>query len=238
MDRLSGKEQRYWCLKRLLGQMATFAKKGPWRRCWIKAGYDPHLDRASAELQIVDFRVPFELDISRAPSSARFLGHRLQGQLCLQVWELREKCPQVRTLADDAAYRLQTCDPTHGWWSEDFVPRARAVLLAAFREEFADLKKDGRREKRRVQNSRTSAQVKRRRAPQAGTRGGDQSAAGTPIEIRAPPSSGAAASGAGTTEEPGEEADGSPRLFGLLGDDSSDSDDDYEEYEDGAMQGL
>ncbi|KAF2076999.1 hypothetical protein CYY_001708 [Polysphondylium violaceum] len=43
--------------KRILPHLAFNYSNGPWRRCWVKWGYDPKLDPDSSVFQIVDFRI-------------------------------------------------------------------------------------------------------------------------------------------------------------------------------------
>jgi len=43
--------------KRILPLIAFNYSNGPWRRCWVRWGYDPKLDPDSSVYQIIDFRI-------------------------------------------------------------------------------------------------------------------------------------------------------------------------------------
>ncbi|PPR85262.1 hypothetical protein GOBAR_AA35430 [Gossypium barbadense] len=126
-------------LKRLLLGVAYYFSNGPFRRFWIRKGYDPRKDPESRIYQRTDFRVPEPLR-NYADASVANLTHKW-GDLCsFQVFPYKfQMILQLFELDDDYIQqeirkppKLETCDPKTGWFSECVLDCLRLRVAMRF----------------------------------------------------------------------------------------------------------
>uniref|UniRef100_A0A3Q7J4Y0 Transcription factor IIIC subunit 5 HTH domain-containing protein n=1 Tax=Solanum lycopersicum TaxID=4081 RepID=A0A3Q7J4Y0_SOLLC len=112
-------------LKRLLCGVAYYFLNGPFRRFWIKKGYDPRKDPESRIYQNIDFRVHHELRSYCESRSSSGLQHRWDDicafrvfpckcQLALQLCELKDDYIQQEISKPS---KEETCNNVTGWFS-------------------------------------------------------------------------------------------------------------------------
>ncbi|KAG4187426.1 hypothetical protein ERO13_A08G102525v2 [Gossypium hirsutum] len=127
-------------LKRLLLGVAYYFSNGPFRRFWIRKGYDPRKDPESRIYQRTDFRVPEPLRNYADASVANNLTHKW-GDLCsFQVFPYKfQMILQLFELDDDYIQqeirkppKLETCDPKTGWFSECVLDCLRLRVAMRF----------------------------------------------------------------------------------------------------------
>ncbi|MBA0583767.1 hypothetical protein Gorai_014611 [Gossypium raimondii] len=143
-------------LKRLLLGVAYYFSNGPFRRFWIRKGYDPRKDPESRIYQRTDFRVPEPLRNYADANVANNLTHKW-GDLCsfqvfpykfqmiLQLFELDDdyiqqeirKPPKLETcdvslLSSMLSRRAETLQPKTGWFSECVLDCLRLRVAVRF----------------------------------------------------------------------------------------------------------
>ncbi|PPE02926.1 hypothetical protein GOBAR_DD00048 [Gossypium barbadense] len=137
-------------LKRLLLGVAYYFSNGPFRRFWIRKGYDPRKDPESRMMltsafsftryQRTDFRVPEPLRNYADANVANNLTHKW-GDLCsFQVFPYKfQMILQLFELDDDYIQqeirkppKLETCDPKTGWFSECVLDCLRLRVAVRF----------------------------------------------------------------------------------------------------------
>ncbi|KAK8283903.1 hypothetical protein V6Z12_D08G124500 [Gossypium hirsutum] len=127
-------------LKRLLLGVAYYFSNGPFRRFWIRKGYDPRKDPESRIYQRTDFRVPEPLRNYADANVANNLTHKW-GDLCsFQVFPYKfQMILQLFELDDDYIQqeirkppKLETCDPKTGWFSECVLDCLRLRVAVRF----------------------------------------------------------------------------------------------------------
>ncbi|PHU07602.1 hypothetical protein BC332_24091 [Capsicum chinense] len=112
-------------LKRLLCRVAYYFLNGPFRRFWIRKGYDPRKDPESRIYQNIDFRVHHELRSYCESRLSSGLQHRWDDicafrvfpykcQISLQLCELKDDYIQQEIRKPS---REETCDSATGWFS-------------------------------------------------------------------------------------------------------------------------
>lgn len=82
-------------LKRCIGLHAYFTTSGPWRKCWVRFGFDPSLDQDCYQFQLVEMR----------SKKANF-----------QIFQKPEVIAEVSRNRD--WYLLKECDPIDGFISK------------------------------------------------------------------------------------------------------------------------
>mmetsp|Transcript_4648 Transcript_4648/g.14726 ORF Transcript_4648/g.14726 Transcript_4648/m.14726 type:complete len:452 (-) Transcript_4648:729-2084(-) len=105
---------------------------GPWKRTWVRFGYDVRADARARFLQVFDVR---RLKPSTDEKSAR-RGEK-KAAATMQLCDLRNKAAQNVILS---AARLARCDHVSGWFTSQFVEEAVKPLFDA---EVLDANADG-----------------------------------------------------------------------------------------------
>lgn len=104
-------------LSALLPVIAYELVSGPWRRTWVRFGYDINSDSKSRFLQVIDIRSPSQHTSKHSPTSTITL------QLCDLV---------ASRVAQDAvlgAPRFRSCDSSHGWFAPKFLDGTVCPLI-------------------------------------------------------------------------------------------------------------
>lgn len=112
-------------LKRLLCRVAYYFSNGPFRRFWIRKGYDPRKDPESRIYQNIDFRVHHELRSYCESRVSAGLQHRWDDicafrvfpykcQISLQLCELKDDYIQQEIRKPS---KEETCSSATGWFS-------------------------------------------------------------------------------------------------------------------------
>ncbi|MBA0709153.1 hypothetical protein Golax_024213 [Gossypium laxum] len=126
--------------EQLLLGVAYYFSNGPFRRFWIRKGYDPRKDPESRIYQRTDFRVPEPLRNYADANVANNLTHKW-GDLCsFQVFPYKfQMILQLFELDDDYIQqeirkppKLETCDPKTGWFSECVLDCLRLRVAVRF----------------------------------------------------------------------------------------------------------
>lgn len=127
-------------LRRLLCGVAYYFSNGPFRRFWIKKGYDPRKDPESRIYQNIDFRVHHELRSYCESRSSSGLRHRWDDicafrvfpckcQLALQLCELKDDYIQQEIKKPP---KEETCNSATGWFSFHTVDCLRRCIDVRF----------------------------------------------------------------------------------------------------------
>ncbi|XP_049403649.1 uncharacterized protein LOC125867261 isoform X1 [Solanum stenotomum] len=127
-------------LKRLLCGVAYYFLNGPFRRFWIKKGYDPRKDPESRIYQNIDFRVHHELRSYCESRLSSGLQHRWDDicafrvfpckcQLALQLCELKDDYIQQEIRKPS---KEKTCNSVTGWFSFHTVDCLRRCIDVRF----------------------------------------------------------------------------------------------------------
>ncbi|XP_055800857.1 uncharacterized protein LOC129870211 isoform X2 [Solanum dulcamara] len=127
-------------LKRLLCGVAYYFLNGPFRRFWIRKGYDPRKDPESRIYQNIDFRVHHELRSYCESRLSSGLQHRWDDmcafrvfpykcQLSLQLCELKDDYIQQEIRKPS---KEETCNSATGWFSFHTVDCLRRCIDVRF----------------------------------------------------------------------------------------------------------
>lgn len=135
-----GLKFRDYMLRRLLCGVAYYFLNGPFRRFWIKKGYDPRKDPESRIYQNIDFRVHHELRSYCESRSSSGLQHRWDDicafrvfpykcQLSLQLCEVKDDYIQQEIKKPP---KEETCNSATGWFSFHTVDCLRRCIDVRF----------------------------------------------------------------------------------------------------------
>ncbi|XP_075075870.1 uncharacterized protein LOC107812107 isoform X3 [Nicotiana tabacum] len=127
-------------IKRLLFRVAYYFSSGPFRRFWIRKGYDPRKDPESRIYQNIDFRVLPELRSYCESHASSGLKHRWDDicafrvfpykcQISLQLCELKDNYIQQEIRKPS---NQETCDNTTGWFSSHILDCLRLCIAVRF----------------------------------------------------------------------------------------------------------
>ncbi|XP_060209462.1 uncharacterized protein LOC132636557 isoform X2 [Lycium barbarum] len=127
-------------LKRLLCGVAYYFLNGPFRRFWIRKGYDPRKDPESRIYQNIDFRVHHELRSYCESRASSGLQHRWDDICAFRVFPCKCQIPlQLCELKDDYIQeeirkpsKEETCDSTTGWFSAHTLDCLRRCIDVRF----------------------------------------------------------------------------------------------------------
>ncbi|XP_021889163.1 transcription factor tau subunit sfc1 isoform X2 [Carica papaya] len=127
-------------LNRLMLRVAYYFSTGPFRRFWIRKGYDPRKDPDSRIYQRTEFRVPKELRSYCDANLSNGLKHRWEDICAFRVFPY--KCQthlQLFELDDDYIRqeirkppKQTTCDLKTGWFSECMLDTLRLRVAVRF----------------------------------------------------------------------------------------------------------
>ncbi|KAI9126464.1 hypothetical protein K1719_002060 [Acacia pycnantha] len=152
-------------LRRLLCRIAYYFSNGPFRRFWIKKGYDPRKDPDSRIYQTIEFRVPASLRSYCVSQLANKKKHRWEDLCAFRVFPYKfQTSLQLFELVDDYIQLeikkpplQETCTFETGWFSHNIkscfiqrvimrflsvFPKAGAENLLGDAEKFEKLKRD------------------------------------------------------------------------------------------------
>jgi general transcription factor 3C polypeptide 5 (transcription factor C subunit 1) len=71
LEEALGPSRSGWRLATALRQISYLFLDGPWRKCYVRFGYDPRTDSSSRLLQMIDFRDPYLRSEDQRPSDKR-----------------------------------------------------------------------------------------------------------------------------------------------------------------------
>ncbi|PIA28218.1 hypothetical protein AQUCO_07200099v1 [Aquilegia coerulea] len=125
-------------LRRLLFRTAYYFSTGPYRRLWIRKGYDPRKDPESRVYQRIDFRVPPPLRYIDENSTDKlkrtwkdlctFRVFPCKSQISLQLFELVDDYIQEEIRKPPE----QTCSFSTGWFSSYVLESLRLRIAVRF----------------------------------------------------------------------------------------------------------
>ncbi|XP_016447969.2 uncharacterized protein LOC107773035 isoform X1 [Nicotiana tabacum] len=128
-------------LKKLLVRVAYYFLNGPFRRFWIKKGYDPRKDPESRVYQNIDFRVHNPKLRSYCESQlSSGLKHKWDDICAFRVFPYKcQMSLQLCELKDDYIQQeirkpsnQETCDSTTGWFSSHILDCLRLCIAVRF----------------------------------------------------------------------------------------------------------
>ncbi|PIA40884.1 hypothetical protein AQUCO_02400147v1 [Aquilegia coerulea] len=125
-------------LRRLLFRTAYYFSTGPYRRLWIRKGYDPRKDPESRVYQRIDFRVPPPLRCTDENSTDK-LKHMWKDLCALRVFPCKSQISlQLFELVDDYIQEEirkppeETCSFLTGWFSSYVLESLRLRIAVRF----------------------------------------------------------------------------------------------------------
>lgn len=125
-------------LKKALPLLAYHYRTGPWRRCWVRYGYDAAQEPESCRYQTIEvrsLRIRFsdlqKIAGDKIPAAGQrhlFDGvHLTSNSNLIQLCDVTE--PQISQLICNAPITKQAPDAADGWYSEGFIDHLRRLLF-------------------------------------------------------------------------------------------------------------
>jgi hypothetical protein len=110
-----------WKLASALRQVSYLFLDGPWRKCYVRFGYDPRIDASSRTLQMIDFRDPYLRNEDNRQANAgdkpdiHFRKAPVNRSQLYQMCDIED--PGIQALLSGPC-RMMTADPHTGWLTE------------------------------------------------------------------------------------------------------------------------
>jgi hypothetical protein len=113
-----------------LRRVAYLFQDGPWRKCYVRYGYDPRTDPLARRLQVIDFRDPFlrGKSDSKTNSGPKDIHFRKAPTNRCQIYQLCEiEDAGIEALLNGPC-RMMHADPRTGWLAEGELEAIRNQL--------------------------------------------------------------------------------------------------------------
>lgn len=110
-----------WKLANALRQVSYLFLDGPWRKCYVRFGYDPRIDSSSRTLQMIDFRDPYLRNEDNRQANAgdkpdiHFRKAPVNRSQLYQMCDIED--PGIHALLSGPC-RMMAADPHTGWLTE------------------------------------------------------------------------------------------------------------------------
>ena len=120
LEEALGLDSGDWKLAGALRLVSYLFLDGPWRKCYVRFGYDPRIDPQARKLQMIDFRDPFlrSEDVPRTPTArpdVHFRRAPIQRSQLYQLCDIED--PGIEALLNGPC-KLITADAHTGWLTE------------------------------------------------------------------------------------------------------------------------
>ena len=118
-----------WKLAGALRLVSYLFLDGPWRKCYVRFGYDPRFDPLARNLQMIDFRDPFLRTVEEPQRSGQqdvhFRRAPVQRSQLYQLCDIED--PGIEALLSGPC-KMSQADPQTGWLTETELESIRNQL--------------------------------------------------------------------------------------------------------------
>ena len=130
LEEVLGLQSSDWRLGVALRRVSYLFLDGPWRKCYVRLGYDPRSDPNARRLQMIDFRDPFlrANPVTERPAGRPDVHFRQAPVNRSQLYQLCDiEDPGIEALLNGPG-RMIKADPHTGWLAESELEAIRNQL--------------------------------------------------------------------------------------------------------------